>query len=555
MALINDYKQPIKLTINGREFDCSRDITYSNHVFNNSGSSTKLKNVYPVDLEQQNGNRLTPFKLDKYSIAIIYVGNTLFDFGVVKVQKGGSLNRRKPKHINLNIVSYKEWLTKKFMDFPILNATPEYIVNKVITTLNNDRIKVGTLSFGNKAKIISYNTKSKTAWEVLKKLVEPHTNSMLQILTTQDGSITINFYDRTSILGINNGNKGIDMDLSTDALFTQFDDLYKIEDIEWAENNLKSNNFVRIDSEGSLSTILQKEIIDLTQGQSDIILPFNVGQVDRAESFVEIDNNRRKIFIETQDNAARGKNYDVSYSINSNTISLNERLLNRNGTLQFSYRPIIRQTLDFTDSNDQAKVATLAGGGDGILAQYEKHNDLTETKDMIALGNNYLENGTDEKIKLIVTLENPAWELGQHVNYKGELQNGELPSSRYSEMDGEYIVREVNFRMSGADSNTQIERTSFEYHLVKSQDLENEQNFYDKLIERDNPILNIENVSTETTRSIDQRIYVLAKDLVLECPVIEPGTISPFQSGFQVPFGNYNNEKVPYKIIDLGGSS
>ncbi len=539
MKLLNvPFDEPLRVVIDGLEYEASRKLKLQDHIFNQSGSQLQLKNVYPKASDTT--TRLIPYKLPKFSLGEVYFGNTLMYFGVVKVQKGGSLNPRKPKHMDLTIVSYKEWLLHKFMDFPIINDKPETIIDRVLTKLSNPRIKKGTISFGNSNRIKVYNTTSKNAWDTL-RLIERHTNSLLQILTEDDGTISINFYNKQSIINSNGGNKGIDMIFNDQDEFDTFMKTYGVIDFQWAENNMKNRNFVRVESEGIIASKPQIQQIDLTQQLNNIELQFPVGAVDNSNTFI-IDNfgKKRRVIVVTSEDDAKKKKNDIVYSLNSNTISLNDRILKINGILTFTYYPLRRLSLDLQDSQDKQSVESVAGGGDGTLSQYEKFNDITSTDDLLAMGTRFLETGIDEKIKLMVDSEIPIWELGQHTVFKGIDTDG---------IDGEYIVREVNVTLWGDNDDGALRKT-FEYSLIKSFDAENELNKNDSLSYRDNPIFNAEDAVIDVNTPIDYNLYVLAKELIVTCDVFKDNEL---QLELQADIGKPEGPK--YNTIDLGGSS
>ncbi|MFJ1495945.1 hypothetical protein AB0R99_00030 [Erwinia amylovora] len=411
MKILNiDFTQKPRLLINGLEYNFNQRINATDHVFNNAGSSINLADVYPISYTDEE-IRTKPFKIPKYSLGELYFGDQLFYFGILKLQNSGSLNINKLKKISVTISSLKEFLIHEPMDFPVLNKYSEYVVDKIIQKLNIPYVVKGNMSFTNNQIIKSYNTKDMSAYDTL-RYIERHTNSTLFIVfNSANKNIEITFQSNSSVSNGATGNIGVEIPFTTEENIQTFSDLYDLIDFTWEENANQDANTIRVESEKSLSNRPRTIEVDLSLNQTQIVTPFPIGKIDvNNTKYLNPDGTiKRKILITTQEEADAGKPSDLAYTQNSQTITINQRLItqNPNGKLIVSYFPLIRQNIDFEDSNDQQRVANQLKTNKGKLFRYEKYNDVTELEDLISQGQTLLEIGIANKVELKLSSRNP----------------------------------------------------------------------------------------------------------------------------------------------------
>ena len=438
MELINiDFNKAPKLLINGVEYEFNQKFNVKEHVFNNAGSTIMFKDVYPKNYTDDDIMN-KPFRLERYSLCEVFFGNDLFYSGILKLQNKGSLKPTSLNKINITIASLKEFLVHEPMDFPIINASPESVVDRIIGKLAIPYVVKGVVSFTNRDKIIAYNTKNMSAYDTL-RYVERHTNSTLFIkFNSSTRNISINFFDKDTIKSSSIGNIGIKIPFDTKQNALTFSDIYGIIDFDWKENANKDVNVVRMESEKTISTRAVSFEVDLSNVQETITSSFPVGLMN-TKGIKYIDSTGtiiRNLIVATSKQVQSGKTYDISYTHNSNSIVINKRLFtNASGNkIIISYFPSIRQSIDFESKVDQNRVATNLKTSKGKLFRYEKMNDLTHMKDLIVQGKSLLDIGVSNKMELTIKSERAIWNVGDFVVFDG--------ADIYKDFAGDYVVKD-----------------------------------------------------------------------------------------------------------------
>lgn len=542
MKLINiDFTQNPKLLIDGIEYNFNHKFSATDHIFNNAGSSLSLKDIFPLSYTD-NDLMNKPFKIPKYSLVEIYFGSELFYFGILKVQKSGSLNINRLKKIDITIASLKEFLVHEPMDFPIINKNPEFVIDKIIQKLNIPYVGKGKISFTNNQIIKSYNTKDMSAYDTL-RYVGRHTNSTLFIdFNNSKKMIEISFQSNSSISNNATGNIGVPITFDTDANAKTFSDLYEIESIEWEENSNKDANTIRVESEKSLSSRSRDIQVDLSTNQTKFTTPFPIGKLNKlGVKYVDSAGNViRKLSVTSQEQADAGKPSDIAYTQNGNSITINQRLIDKapNGKVIISYFPLIRQNVDFEDVPDQARISKQLKTPKGKLFRYEKYNDVTELDDLISQGKSLLEIGLASKLELKITTRKPIWDLGQYVEFTG--------TDYYKEFVGEYVIKDVNVEFI-VDSLSGLKFGIFKYTLANLKQVETAFNYQDSQVYRDNPIVEIEDISIDTSTTVSESVLIESKNLVKTCVVDEK--ITQFDYNLDMAIGY--KSKARFKVLKI----
>lgn len=516
-----DFSKKFKLLINGEEYIASNELKGTEHIFNNSGSFITLKDVYPAKYTEEEliGK---PFKIPAFSLAELYYGDTLFAFGITKMSRGGTLNPFKLKTLDVTIATPNEFLVHKPMDFAIFNKKPEWVVDKIIEKLGISYIVKGKISFTKEQVITAYNTKDMSAYDTL-RFLEKQTNSILVIKLEENKKISINFMSQETIQHLENNFKGVDIDYSRQDKILEFASKYVINDISWEENNGKDFNTIRVESEKSLSTISKKIEVDLSILQEKIVSPFQIGKIEKNETvlgriekvynatsgtYEEKFNIIRRLSVVTQEEADNGRIYDIAFTQFNNSLSINKRLFEnyKDCKIVIYYYPVIRQSVDFEDLYSQNEFGKRLGVDNFKTFRYEKHNDVTDLKDMINYGQHYINLGKSNKVQIKVVSEKPIWDIGEHVYVNG--------GNRIDDITGNYIVREIGFSFKISGNNV---RQTFNYTLSDLKQLESEQNFYDSQAYRDNPVIDIDKNNITFTKTISDNIQIKSADVVYNC--------------------------------------
>lgn len=499
MVLKNfNFNQKPKLKINGTEYIASNIISGVFHIYNKS--QITLKDVWYKDNRNRTENSL---KFPEFSLVELYYGDDLAFFGVNKIQKGGSLSPFNRKDLTMTVIDFKEWLNNKPMDFPIYNKSPEWVVNKVISTLGEKRIIVGKIYFSKTENIKAYSAKTKNAYDIL-RMIEKKTQSILQIVPNAAGQLVVNFFTKDSAK-INKA--GIQLDLSTQKQALDFYEKYDLTRFDWEEDLVKFANQVRVESERALSETMISLSFNLNNGDASLTLLKPVGKIEKSNvKLYEADGTTliRKLVVVSKDEADKGKLFDLAYSQNSNTITIGQRLIGKNQVVKFQYFPIVKLEYEMTNLASQQKIASYSGTN-GILFRSERHNDETSPADLIALGKGYLAKNSEPRISLKINSRKPIWDLGEHTKLDHYLEPF---------INGEYIIYKISINQVVDDISAMT--TSFQYELMSSLDFDEDLNKHDSQAYRSNPIYETSDITFDTRIDIQENLEIVVQNFACE---------------------------------------
>ncbi len=499
-----DFSQQPKLFINGIECDFNQEIKGSTHQTNKS--HILLKDVHWKDYTPEERME-KPFIVPTYSIAKLYFGESLFFHGIAIAQAGGSLSPFVRKHSNIKIISIDTFLSEgKFMDFVIIDEEPEKVVDRIIKKLNIPSIKKGEIHFQDKIHIKSYNLQDKTAYAGL-DIVAKQTNSTMIFGLDENENITINFYSRDYL---EKHNTGTPIDFSSEESKLNFWNAFDIRDMQQKEINVRTSNLSRMYSDSVLSTKQQTKVIDLSAIKDNEITRFNIGKILSAElTQTANDAHNRTLIAITEKQNNLNKQGDVVYGIKSNSLSFKNDfgLLNLNvGIITIVYLPIVSFSHQ-TENKEHQKMILKNSGLEGELTRVEKRNDLSEATDIIAQNEEALSKYSGIHKSLDITSGTPIWEVGQSTEFIST-------EDSYSELVGNYKVKQIDFEFTLNDSFGLLKNSVFKYKLIKSFDFETGINFYDTKQYKQNNAFSEDTFETKTFETAE---VVVSSDSVFEC--------------------------------------
>lgn len=499
-----NFNQQPRLVINGVEYTAENIFQSTHHIFNKSAMT--IKGVWYKDERDRQGNYL---KFEPFTLVEVFFGNDLSYFGIIKNQTGGTLSPMANKSVDIQVIGFQEWLTHQSMDFPIIRKSPEWIVRKVVSTLNEKRIVVGQLNFAAKDDFIAYNTKEKTAYQVL-RVVETHTQSILQITPNDKGQLEINFYDKASNALHRHG---VDLDIDTVDKYDNFMIKYGVSALNWTEDTKKYANEVRGVAERAIAEQSIKQEIDLSSGNETYRLLKNIGTFNKKSVSLYDDNGVfiRRLNVVTKDEASKGKAHDLAYSMNDNSVDISSRLVGKNQKIKLEYYPIERISFQRENKVLQNEIGQRSDSN-GILRRLEKHNDVSTPSDLLAYVAGYLSKNSTPRISLSIIAHEPIWDIGEHTV---------LTNSQLQEINGDYIVAKADVRqILGNNGNLFIE---IKYELINSTDFEEELNKYDSQSYRDNPIFEADDFVFEAEEVIDENLFITIKNFNCEAAKMNGG--------------------------------
>ena len=522
-----DFKQPIRLLINGVEYDFSNRLFGSQKALNKG--SIVYEDVIPKNLSSNEAVRsFTIFP--KFARVEHYYGNDLFFLGFIREQTG-TANPFQPKYVRITVLDGKDWLTQSELIGKVYIDEPyEAVVDSVIEKINLPFIKKGKMQFSDDGLIEAWDSDEIDAYAVL-RFIERQSNTLLQILLEADKTYSINFFDKSQIANPD-GNKGNDLIIDTPEKLKAFHDQYVINDITWKKSGAKDCNIVRVSSERVVSSIAIHQKIELSIANEGYALPEKIGRFDEDNSVLTDSSGKkiRSLRIIPQDDVSKGRNYDIAFEEDVANIEINESLLKTTDILDFKYYPIRRGTVQFDNNADQLQIAAYTGGT-GRKARYEKHNDAGVSEHLIKYARNYLKIGLEDKLQLMVELTKAPWNTGEHVAVK-------MPQK---DLDGIYYVKEIKLDAFNHEAGQIIGR--YEYTLTKTSDFEEHLNFYDDQSYRQKPVFK----SKRAPQSFDN-IHINLKVLVL------PGSVTcAGDGGLEEALGAELSGGVAQSLGGLGG--
>ena len=163
----------MKILINNEEVLCDKNIVIQEEMLNTS--SVILNNVFPKTWETNKDYVTNFYYPPDYSKCLIYDdNNTLIFCGVVENTGEISLNPRNPHYCNLQVLSFKTFLSEgETLDFVLTNVTITEAINQVVNTIADYGFEVGNINILNPDEVIgSYSTKDMTAYDVFQYIAD-----------------------------------------------------------------------------------------------------------------------------------------------------------------------------------------------------------------------------------------------------------------------------------------------------------------------------------------------------------------------------------------------
>ena len=437
----------IKVYINDEEVVCNKNFKISEEFL--STSSTILNNVYPASWEQ-NKDYVSRFYLPKdFSKCEIYNDNILIFEGVVRNTGNISLNPREPKYCSLQILSYKCLLSEgKCLNFVIDNKTISEAIQMVVDDIQDYGFEVGTIDINSANDLIgAYSTQDKTAYDVLQYLSEI-AGCKWFVKRESNNNLSVNFYDKEKIPQAN------------DIEYTQeYWEQNNIVDMTYSFNTKDYRNSQTITSSGVMSSALNSEVYIFKTGDTNIITDLPVGKVEKIEV------NDIEAIVGTSTDKELGIDADFYYTIGSNEIEINDKLVN-NDKIEITYYPFVKGR-QLIENNDEIDRITNLIERNGRISRYETRNDISSNEELNKIARCYLDYKGKAEVQLkIITLNNDILNIGQQVNFNAPIED----------IQGNYLVKkkEIEITKTGNYGNV-----FYTYTLSNTYNAEQAINFFD----------------------------------------------------------------------------
>lgn len=493
-----NFNNTFQLFINGEEYDFEDEVKFYFHPTN--FSSFTLNNV--VKKSNNNWPNITN-AIDiqnEFAICELKLNGETFFIGIINDVGRLSLMPNKPKTFSLQIADFRKWLSlTKPLNEIYINKTPSFIVQNLITKLNEPKIKVGQLNFTttNDFTIKAYNTTNKTLYQILKDVIERQTNSVLYF-TVENGIFYINY---KSVEDFKNTSPLI-LDINDENFLLN----YKIEDINYDNETNDYYNYLAYSSDNVISKMFIKET-NLSLKEDKIVLLHQIGKIIEGKNNTYFYNptTQDKIIptILTTEEAKEGKFCHLVWSEGSN--ALENRFVSSSYVLNINYKIKQKLTLEAKNLNEINRLKALTGTK-GIVYKSEKFNDISDPDDLLAAVKNDLEKYSYPNKILTINAKENIWKILDTVIVTNINEN----------INGKYIVQQMEGsfkRIKG--SNTVLKDIT--YVLKQTRNFNTLENKFDNQSYRDLP--------ATSSYTIEEADTIVAEHLVIfETNILEINT-------------------------------
>ena len=402
----------LKILINGEEVITDQNISIKEEFL--STSSFILKGVYPKSWEEDRVYNSRFYFPKDYSQCLIYFDEQLIFAGVVKNSGNISLNPRYPHTVDLQVLSYKTFLSEgSTLDFVIANKTVEEAIQMVVNAVANYGFVVGTIDIAKKDDIIgAYSTLDKSAYDVLQYIADI-TNSKWYTSRIDDNTLAVNFYDSDK------------MAQAPDIEYTQE---------YWEANNIQDMSFSFSTNDYRNKQVMTSSAVYGNVGQTQTILANGYDTTYLTEQKIGTINSitvgGTPATFATSDEKDLGITADFYYTVNNNQFEA-ATVYTAGTEIEINYIPIVQGREVIINPTEINRINTQLGIN-GNISRYEQRNDATSSSELQSIGQSYIQfKGKAEITLTIQTYENDLFQIGQQAQFNAPI----------SELTDTYMVK------------------------------------------------------------------------------------------------------------------
>ncbi len=402
----------LRILINGEEVITDQNISIKEEFL--STSSFILKGVYPQSWEENRDYTSNFYFPQDYSQCLIYFDDTLIFAGVVKNSGNISLNPREPHTCDLQVLSYKTFLSEgNTLDFVIANKSVEEAIQMVVNAVAGYRFTVGTIDIARKDDIIgAYSTLDKSAYDVLQYIADI-TNSKWYTSRIDDNTLAVNFYDS--------------------------DKMVQAPDIEYTQEYWETNNIQDMSFSFSTNDYRNKQVVTSSAvygnvEQTQTILANGYDKTYLTEQKIGTINSitvgGTSATFATSDEKDLGITADFYYTVNNNQFEANT-VYTAGTEIEINYIPIVQGREVIINPIEINRINTQLGIN-GNISRYEQRNDTTSSSELQSIGQSYIQfKGKAEITLTIQTYQNDLFQIGQQAQFNAPI----------SELTDTYMVK------------------------------------------------------------------------------------------------------------------
>lgn len=386
----------LQIFINNEEVLCNNKLSIKEEILNTS--STILNNCYPKSWENNKDYVNNYYYPKDYSKCKILQNNELLFAGVIKNTGNISLNPRYPHYCDLQVLSYKTFLSEgDTFDFVINNKTIEEAIELIINKVAGYGFVKGNINISQADEIIgAYSTLNKTAYDCFQYFAEISNSKWITRIIDED-TIAIDYFDPelmeqgNSIVYNNNWWKQNDL---IDLTFT------------YSTNDYRNKQIITSDE--IIADINYNESIYANGYSTEYYVSSNIAEI------ISIKINDVEATFATNIEKDMGVYADIYYTKGDSKLETNE-ILAAGSNIIILYTPLVKGRQVIYNSNEVSRINNQTGTT-GIISRYENRNDALSSNELTYIANSYIKfKGQAEVTLKVQTKNNNLWEIGNVV--------------------------------------------------------------------------------------------------------------------------------------------
>lgn len=486
--------------IDNEEMVCESDFTIKEEFMN--PSSIELYKVFPKAWKGTNKLFDEYYFPEDYSKCKILKDGELYFTGIVKNSADMELNPFKPHYCSVQILDPSTLLSEgTTLDYVIANKTVEEAILQVISSIEDYGFIIGHIEVPQDQNTVigAYSTLDKVPYDVLQYLSQI-SGTRWGTHMVDENTTAIDFYSPELL-----------DNLGTIEMTKEYCKTNKIDDISYDYSTTDYRNKQIITSGEVFANITTKELLISNGYDTTFITEQKIGKI----SSIKV-NGVDKTYA-TKDEKDLGITADFYYETSSNELTSNTTY--QSGTeINIEYTAIVQgREISYNTYEISRIKANL--GRNGTISRYENRNDVTNSKELQAVGKTYIKYNGNAEITLNITSRTDFLKLGGKYHFNAPLQ----------ELIGDYLVKTKNTNVYQNEGILQIQ---YEYELSNNYDTENEINYFDnqraksegnisqgEYIARN---IDIENTANIIFSNLTVEEVALQGDNILDCALDSP---------------------------------
>ena len=391
----------IQIFINGEEVVCDKNLIIKEEML--TTSSIILDNVYPKAWENTKDYTTNFYYPKDYSMCRILQDGDLIFAGIVRNTGEISLNPRYPHYCSVQVVSFSDFLsTGDTLDFVISEKTVTQAIQMIIDTIAPYGFVLGNINITGASDVIgAYSTQEKSAYDVFQYLADI-TGSRWTARMIDEHTVAIDFYDPSLMP------EGVGIEYNQEW-FEQYD----IEDITFNYGTYDYRNKQVMLSSEVYADIDYTDVILADGYNTNFLLGSTVGKMNSIAV-----NGVPATFV-TKEDKEYGAEADFYYSVGTNELEADQTYTS-GAVITVVYVPLV-QGRQVVYNYDEVNRISSQLERQGIIARYEDRNDVTDSNELIKIGQSYLKYKGSPEINLTVKTTQNIWNIGETVYFDAPL--------------------------------------------------------------------------------------------------------------------------------------